>query len=324
MQTLFKILAVFLSTLFLTACDHILGYPNGMTHPQGQCLGNAFLQKYGCSLERVQQAAQSGDPDAQYALGYMYYYGIDTIQDTQTARLWISKAAAQGQPLAVKAMQLLQGGSNHILHGSGMIMNGLHHPSESNAISYRSTRPRQNANVRSMNSAIPSKPLNEHLPAYGKRKPPVLKSLQRKNKPPVQSTTQSPPSSTTIIEPTSEVPKKLHFKHHQKIARADLTETEKKILKAPSKTYTLQLMGSHNFKAVEDFVKRHHLEEKTKYYSANFHGSKWYMLIYGAYPSVMDANIAERELPKSIRALHPWIKSYHLIKKEIRTRQILS
>ncbi|HLD17221.1 MAG TPA: SPOR domain-containing protein [Coxiellaceae bacterium] len=71
------------------------------------CKANAFLQKYGCSLDNVEEAASHGDPDAEYALGYMYYYGIDTVQDSQTAKTWIERAAHQGQPLATKALAML-------------------------------------------------------------------------------------------------------------------------------------------------------------------------------------------------------------------------
>ena len=71
------------------------------------CSNNAFLQKYDCSLSQIEAAAEAGDPDAQYALGYMYFYGIGTVQDTKAAQLWIRRAAVQGQPLAIKATNIL-------------------------------------------------------------------------------------------------------------------------------------------------------------------------------------------------------------------------
>ncbi len=71
------------------------------------CQRSPLLQKYNCSLSQVQQAAELGEPDAQYALGYMYYYGVGTAQDKQTGVLWIRKAAAQGQPLAVQAVDMI-------------------------------------------------------------------------------------------------------------------------------------------------------------------------------------------------------------------------
>lgn len=73
------------------------------------CQQNPFLQEFDCSLVNIEQSAEKGDPDAQYALGYLYYYGVGTVQDYQAASLWIQKAAAQGQPLAVKALQMING-----------------------------------------------------------------------------------------------------------------------------------------------------------------------------------------------------------------------
>lgn len=72
------------------------------------CQNNAYLKQYGCSLQRVEQAAQSNEPDAEYALGYMYYNGIGTVKDTETAQVWIKRAAEQGQPLAISALKTIR------------------------------------------------------------------------------------------------------------------------------------------------------------------------------------------------------------------------
>src|SRR3989338_4545127 len=74
---------------------------------QTVCKANKFLQKYNCSLDRIEETAATGDPDAEYALGYMYYYGINTTRDAETGKVWIQRAAHQGQPLAMQALSLL-------------------------------------------------------------------------------------------------------------------------------------------------------------------------------------------------------------------------
>lgn len=81
--------------------------PSASFESSAICANNSFLQKYQCSFVKVEQAARAGDPDAQYALGYLYYYGIGTAQDRQTGLMWIRKAAAQGQPVAQQALQAL-------------------------------------------------------------------------------------------------------------------------------------------------------------------------------------------------------------------------
>ncbi len=60
------------------------------------------------SFDQIKMAAESGDADAQYALGYMYYYGKSgATKDIIEAKKWIGKAAAQKQPQAVKALALM-------------------------------------------------------------------------------------------------------------------------------------------------------------------------------------------------------------------------
>ncbi|MBN2689892.1 MAG: SEL1-like repeat protein [Gammaproteobacteria bacterium] len=66
-------------------------------------------QSYSMSYYHVMRAAKAGDPDAEYALGYMYYYGRGADQDYKQAMYWIKKAARDGQPLAQRALRLING-----------------------------------------------------------------------------------------------------------------------------------------------------------------------------------------------------------------------
>ncbi len=72
------------------------------------CQSNALLKRYQCSSKKVSKAAAAGDADAQYALAYMYYYGIDIAENPPEAKLWMRRAAAQGQPQAIQALKLVQ------------------------------------------------------------------------------------------------------------------------------------------------------------------------------------------------------------------------
>ncbi|MBQ6972917.1 MAG: sel1 repeat family protein [Synergistaceae bacterium] len=57
--------------------------------------------------QRVIQAAEAGNAEAQFQLGKMYKYGEGVGQDIQKARYWWEKAAAQGHRLARQALQIL-------------------------------------------------------------------------------------------------------------------------------------------------------------------------------------------------------------------------
>ncbi len=66
------------------------------------------LQNYRDAFVRLMPEAQRGQADAQYAIGFMYYYGQGVVEDRSKALLWIHSAACQGQPEAVQALKLMQ------------------------------------------------------------------------------------------------------------------------------------------------------------------------------------------------------------------------
>jgi TPR repeat protein len=87
---------------------------------QGCVAHNAFLYDQGVqyySYEQYNRAfilfiplARSGDPDAQYAVAYLYYYGLGVVEDPLLADYWLNQAALQGQPMAICALQNIDRG----------------------------------------------------------------------------------------------------------------------------------------------------------------------------------------------------------------------
>jgi TPR repeat protein len=69
-------------------------------------------QDYRKAFIRLKPLAQRGQPDAQYAVGYMYYYGQGVVEDRREAWLWINRAAVKGQPDAVASIKIL--GNRHV------------------------------------------------------------------------------------------------------------------------------------------------------------------------------------------------------------------
>ena len=49
--------------------------------------------------------AASGNADAQYTLGYLYFHGLGIEKSEAQAMNWIQRAAAQGHPKALKALK---------------------------------------------------------------------------------------------------------------------------------------------------------------------------------------------------------------------------
>lgn len=57
----------------------------------------------------LRQEAILGNATAQYALGYMYYWGQGVEPDLEQALVWIQRAAENGSPEAVEALGQLAG-----------------------------------------------------------------------------------------------------------------------------------------------------------------------------------------------------------------------
>lgn len=62
---------------------------------------------YARAFEKLWMPAHSGNPRAQYALGYLYYYGLGTVRDEDLARAWFRHAAECHYPPAVIAYKRL-------------------------------------------------------------------------------------------------------------------------------------------------------------------------------------------------------------------------
>lgn len=322
------------SVIFVTGCEHQSSMGGGHSFKgTAACTNNHFLQKYGCSLDKIEAAAQDGDPDAQYALGYMYFYGIGTVRDVNAAKLWIRRASAQGQPLALKA--------THILNHEEYPGSGGSYPSSYQPKTYTKQTAHQ------LNSATPAGDIKEHLPAYSRKKPattnpsssskhPVIKVLQKEqqNKSPELNPINESKSSVKVPAQTahnkSEVaaPAKSAKAPAAKVAanaapKAPATKIAAKRKAQPaassqnSDKYTIQLMSGSSLSALSEFVHSNHMEATTSYYSTKIKGKQYYKLVYGKYASRAKASAAIKDLPKNLKALHPWVKSYSAIKKEI-------
>lgn len=78
-----------------------------------QGISNFKAQNYRAAFVRLMPEAKKGNADAQYAVGYMYYYGQGVVEDRDKAWDWISKAAKQDQPDAISALKLMKKERRH-------------------------------------------------------------------------------------------------------------------------------------------------------------------------------------------------------------------
>ncbi|MGL6029640.1 MAG: tetratricopeptide repeat protein [Legionella sp.] len=95
------LLVVFVPVLI--ACTSNLNLQEGIRSFRAQDYRKAFI--------RLKPEAKKGNADAQYAVGYMYYYGQGVVESRKKAWFWIEIAAKAGQPEAVAAVKILEKGS---------------------------------------------------------------------------------------------------------------------------------------------------------------------------------------------------------------------
>lgn len=62
---------------------------------------------YKRAMSQLLPLAVDGIAEAQYAVGYMYYYGFGVTQDTPSGDFWIRRSADQGFKPAIEALSIM-------------------------------------------------------------------------------------------------------------------------------------------------------------------------------------------------------------------------
>jgi TPR repeat protein len=63
---------------------------------------------YKRAMQQLLPLAAEGNAEAQYAVGYMYYYGFGATQDTQSGDFWIRRSADQHFQPAINALVIME------------------------------------------------------------------------------------------------------------------------------------------------------------------------------------------------------------------------
>ena len=112
MKSLIRLAAAATLSLGLVACATTGANSPQMTGQFQQGKSAFATGNYTQAFNNLLPVAKAGNPDAQYAVGYMYYYGKGVVENKQMASYWMGKAAAQGQPAANKALTAINTQSN--------------------------------------------------------------------------------------------------------------------------------------------------------------------------------------------------------------------
>lgn len=262
----------------------------------------AASSSLGMSFNQVEQAAERGDPDAQYALGYMYYYGQGVPKDDVTAKVWIEKAAAQGQPQAQKALDLI---------------NRTNYPDQSKmAIRKPADTARATGAVNMPNTIAAAQSAGESDATAAATA--AANTVPTENDSALAITPDQSTGSTAIIPSHAAKNHKNHNKLTKTAAKPEYSSREKRLLNSPSHYYTVQLLGAFRKNDVIKVMNHYRLGSKATYYKTEYEGKPWYVLVYGTYKNDHEAEAAIAKLPAGVRKLEPWVKSLASVQAGIR------
>lgn len=103
--------SVLTTTVLCTACVP----PIQNAYKMGE--QNFKVQNYYTAFQNLMVAAKGGIANAQYAVGYMYFYGLGVAKSEPWAVYWLQQAAQNGQPQAIAVMQQITSmEENPVLH----------------------------------------------------------------------------------------------------------------------------------------------------------------------------------------------------------------
>ena len=92
-------------TLIILICACLLSCASAKMSQELQQGKTSFNRgNYTVAFRQLLPLASEGNPEAEYAVGYMYYYGYGVVQDTETGIFWIRKAAMCHYVPAVNAL----------------------------------------------------------------------------------------------------------------------------------------------------------------------------------------------------------------------------
>lgn len=323
---------VFTLTALIVGCSHSPSSSATQSAAASHaCEANPYMMKYNCSITKIQSAAENGSADAQYALGYMYYYGIGTVRDQQTAELWIERSAAQGQPLAKKAWSLINSGATFTDLHQAAAGNDYKAPYDSRSAS--TIVQQEPADIDNMNKTVPTEPITKHLPAYhmptqsSQNTPGGLTSGTSSE---TTTTAASPPIAQehhTIRDPRlspNAKPKVAIVPTINQSLSSVPTIQKSSATVAASQKYTVQLLASNKLSDLKTFVSVHNLGNKAAYFETKLDGKPWFMLTYGQYNSASQAELALQNMPKSLQHHQPWVKSLAIIHQEVKQQKVIA
>jgi septal ring-binding cell division protein DamX len=307
----------------------VLGGCAGADHRKGPSLAEAKAayqrQDYWTAAQLLKPLAYQGNADAQYALGYMYYYGRGVEQNRSWAMSWFGEAVRLGHPKAGQALASLRSEARLTRRPTAAAARQADSAPVYHATAQAGARtgvlPARTPPVAaSKGGAMAAKPAPES-PAQGVRthpQPAVVVPVSGAKSPVAAGQDDvSPPGPTESSARAPDAPKAKAQPASEPAVAADRPAPVKKpesrstrqagIAERPR--FTLQLIGSRSKADLEAVVDRYGLDE-VRYFESQLGGSPWYRLLYRGFDTLAEARRALKALPAGLNRHKPWVRNF--------------
>lgn len=251
--------------------------------------------------------------EAQYAVGYMYYYGLGVEPHKESGLFWINQSAQQMYRPAIRALQIIEKENKEPFNAPEKKSIKLRYSENTLAETLKDPDiQKKMAEVKKAN-AVETDPLRlaVKLTPENKEEPssvdtPKVASKEKvtpenKEDAVLESLKDLKPSSANkpnIVNKDKVLPKQKE-KLNPGLKTAKLTTKDK---------FTLQLYGSFKLDDVKQLQSRLKLQKTTYYARTQHDGRDWYVLTYGKYSVPSHAKLAKKDMPVKAQKLNPWVR----------------
>ncbi len=247
---------------------------------------------YLMAAERLIPLADLGDHRAQYALGYMYYYGKGVLTDRERAVELFRSAAKQGNARAAEALKML----DETPAGSAVLEPGRESDSSrkmmvgmgENDLSKKNGA----ENVEQISGRIDNPPADNKQPV-------VIEEA-------AVSVDSSPPSQTA--ESVQRVESEVSVAPVSNSTPPTAPYTSEWLQERDPDHLTIQLVAGGEYASVQQFIATHSLQERAAIVGSRRNGEPWFVVLYGVYAGFSEAREALEALSEELKANKPWIR----------------
>lgn len=89
------------------------------------------------------------------------------------------------------------------------------------------------------------------------------------------------------------------------------------VMTQPAKNYTFQITGLSRESQLKRYLNEHDLPENIWTYQTQRNNKPWYVVLYGSFTSVEQANAAKLKLPAAVQKDKPWLKRFAQIQRDL-------